>query len=905
MNQNREDINASREEERHAIWQLAETRPWEVVSLEFLDEETERALVQGWRNAGVKALSPQSQRLYACDCIEHVLPLYKQVYPDGRVIEDGLEMSRRLAVGETSNYEVHRFAKAIERVRSKIAYQSLSQEQRMSLFFLWGAFVATATDTQWQENFLNMEDDVAATLAAKSASEAVYLAELHESREDNKREQAREEEWQAKRVLWYLAEEHPEYGLEGRVGAYATTIPPGKYRAALDVYKNPTAGELKQELKNANGALRGLLTDEDVYIWDASGAIHMTVAEHLGLAYNDIATMHLRAVPSAKRPGYGLDIFVDWEGERAPRDYRAHPYFQSRPELGRRWDITFKDRHEVGAVSYSKEMLEALLARNGWSKTRAAQELGVSLESLMGAIKRHGAVVPEEFKNAGRVTRYSKEAVEQALERNDWNQVRAAKEIGMTQGNLSSYMKKHGIVPPEDYQGSGRRPTYDRDELEAYLLALDWDFAEAASAMGLEEKALRDMIWRYRIEVPGGTRRWNEKKYNEHEIKDLLDECGWQYEVAAKRMGLAPSTLRGLVNRYRIRKDTPAEVGASSPRRVTQMGNPSTPVRRNKKASIRALPAPPSYIKNRTSVDVTLQEKVGAKRVAHKGDATQEQISRLAKKDPSEAIKAPAISPKLFYDLAEYHPVEATLNPAFEMLTLEDPARWTKLLHENVENWLDKAQLFFDVNKSNEENFAFSYDCINRVWPIYEKFAKKKGSPWTEISKARNILRLYIRRGASHEDVTTAEYSIRKLHAQAMEEKADPPTEYNKARLIAMQEVIAVFADAFGRNVARVAYAVRHAIAYFVYSQTHSQKKSQVAFAEEAIWQWSRAIEYVKGAAKPPRPIVDDTGYDLPDVLDHGEQEDPFQRWRIGKKSTSKQLPSGRNLVGDFFEQIN
>lgn len=306
-----------------------------------------------------------------------------------------------------------------------------------------------------------------------------------------------------------------------------------------------------------------------------------------------------------------------------------------------------------------------------------------------------------------------------------------------------------------------------------------------------------------------------------------------------------------------------------------------------------------------------LHETVGARRVAHKGDATEEQISRLVKKDPSEAIKAPAIDPRLFYDLVEDHPVEATLNPAFEMLILEDPGRWKKLLHENVENWLDKAQLFFDVNKSNEENFAFSYDCINRVWPIYEKYAKKKGSPWTDISKARNILRLYIRRGASHEDVTTAEYSIRKLHAQAIQEKADPPTEYNKARLIAMQEVISVFADAFARNIARVAYGVRHAIAYFVFSQTHSRKKSQAAFAEEAIWQWSRAIEYAKGTAKLPRPMAAEQDLALPDVLDHGEQEDPFQRWRIGKnvqrstkKSGVKQLAHRGHIVGAFFENI-
>jgi len=139
------------------------------------------------------------------------------------------------------------------------------------------------------------------------------------------------------------------------VGAYFTTIPaPRRQGQHIDIYKNPSQGEITKTLEwGGMHALRGLLDGDDAYLWDADVAIHRDVITALGWQAKDL--FHLTLYPGHLAPA----IDVSYSLPCPPIDWRTHPFFAERPKL-------FSDPRLMFWESYSKMDLP----RQNWTDAK-------------------------------------------------------------------------------------------------------------------------------------------------------------------------------------------------------------------------------------------------------------------------------------------------------------------------------------------------------------------------------------------------------------------------------------------------------------------------------------------------------------------------------------------------------
>jgi len=127
---------------------------------------------------------------------------------------------------------------------------------------------------------------------------------------------------------------------------------------------------------------------------------------------------------------------------------------------------------------------------------------------------------------------------------------------------------------------------------------------------------------------------------------------------------------------------------------------------------------------------MTKRSKVGARShqaVSADPQATEVEIRAMSRKNPIGALQHPNCPAALWWLLAGHHPAEAQACVLFELMTLENPEKWTAIL-ETLENQKVlaatrqiKDQIAEQFKKlSKEDCRRFLADCAERVLPLFE-----------------------------------------------------------------------------------------------------------------------------------------------------------------------------------------
>jgi transposase-like protein len=216
----------------------AKTHPWyveqnPVLGLLFLEEPAVQekmavALAEGWRVTGLNALTPRNQRLYACDCAEHVLHFFEEKYPDDKRPRKAINVARHYANGDQTVKKA-KLSSASSSAHdgaypaSKEASRALEEPKSPGWLAVYHAANSashaanSAADSAAERAAIVVRDAAAKAVisAASAASAALFSASEAAS------EAAREAEgqWQEDRVRHYYAMEHPEYQRPEAVGA--------------------------------------------------------------------------------------------------------------------------------------------------------------------------------------------------------------------------------------------------------------------------------------------------------------------------------------------------------------------------------------------------------------------------------------------------------------------------------------------------------------------------------------------------------------------------------------------------------------------------------------------------------------------------------------------------------------
>ncbi len=156
----------------------------------------------------------------------------------------------------------------------------------------------------------------------------------------------------------------------GQVGAYYTTQLSWSSEQPFDIYKNPSYTEITKTMgfDTELEPVRGLLDGNNVYLWQATKAVHRDVIDKLGWQHKDLFLLTL--YPAGKRGSNKLAIDVCGLGEFWPTDWRTHPYFASVPKF-------FVDRQVEWWQSYAKPEGPLLSWSDAWSRRQQAKQGGV------------------------------------------------------------------------------------------------------------------------------------------------------------------------------------------------------------------------------------------------------------------------------------------------------------------------------------------------------------------------------------------------------------------------------------------------------------------------------------------------------------------------------------------------
>jgi hypothetical protein len=141
-----------------------------------------------------------------------------------------------------------------------------------------------------------------------------------------------------------------------------------------------------------------------------------------------------------------------WNKSRAARQLKVSRHIFS--ELCKnRSDLfppeVFKRRDQVPAISKT-QMMEAL-KKNDWDKSKTAQELNLTIGWVQKFCSKHRHEFPvdvlEQWDSRRRV---SKTKMVEALERHEWNKVRAARELGISLLRAEVFCSQNGRLFPVD-----------------------------------------------------------------------------------------------------------------------------------------------------------------------------------------------------------------------------------------------------------------------------------------------------------------------------------------------------------------------------------------------------------------------------------------------------------------------
>jgi hypothetical protein len=170
----------------------------------------------------IASLDEKQQRLFACDCAEHVLHLFEQEYPEDKRPRNAIEVSRQYAEGQAN---LHQLKEASESAKSASHYAiqvsgrpiSINAAAHAARSAQWAAWDTTGLVHLNPVGFVDMTQFDASFAASYNARQAAGIALLAGKNDKHNRivkrrkayEQAlqtasaAEREWQLERAQWY------------------------------------------------------------------------------------------------------------------------------------------------------------------------------------------------------------------------------------------------------------------------------------------------------------------------------------------------------------------------------------------------------------------------------------------------------------------------------------------------------------------------------------------------------------------------------------------------------------------------------------------------------------------------------------------------------------------------------
>ena len=216
--------------------------------------------------------------------------------------------------------------------------------------------------------------------------------------------------------------------------------------------------------------------------------------------------------------------------------------------------------------------------------------------------------------------------------------------------------------------------------------------------------------------------------------------------------------------------------------------------------------------------------------------ATAEEVQSLSNKEPLAAAVHPNCPEKLWWYLAERHPVEALANPASQLFLLESPERWAEMEAKQSIYWIIGNEDALPLAAHR----LFAVDCAEHVLSVFERQCPQDKRP----RHALQVARAFAKGDANDRDLLAA-------YNEAHEAAEDMQRVSNGTRG-AKQES---------------AYAARHAAWSACYATNTtfppppgtSFSASAMGFAADAahhtgtgfdaetIWQWRLLLRYLQG----------------------------------------------------------
>lgn len=123
------------------------------------------------------------------------------------------------------------------------------------------------------------------------------------------------------------------------------------HRHDVEIYKNPTRGELSALIKDSSSDfLRAYLTSDSLYVWEPSTGLHYSIREHMGLDKNKVLGIYLFYNPSHHND---IDVQVtdSTKGTKWFHNPNVAGWIRSRPVWWSNPDdivVSYFDEAEVG-----------------------------------------------------------------------------------------------------------------------------------------------------------------------------------------------------------------------------------------------------------------------------------------------------------------------------------------------------------------------------------------------------------------------------------------------------------------------------------------------------------------------------------------------------------------------------
>lgn len=203
---------------------------------------------------------------------------------------------------------------------------------------------------------------------------------------------------------------------------------------------------------------------------------------------------------------------------------------------------------------------------------------------------------------------------------------------------------------------------------------------------------------------------------------------------------------------------------------------------------------------------------------------------RIGAHDPDayDALQDPFCDTGLWWELAKKDPFVAMESPLFQLLTLEDPARWGAILPKTTDEWLD---LYVETLVPRQERMRWAIECLERVLPIFPNKRVKES-----IRLRKSFADGHIPESAFEEKLSSFKLSISTISNDLVNQTvAEDKRMVCWAARAGTEEMVAHWASE----------AVKFHALYRNGEPNTQSPKTKAAGEAEKRWQWHRLLQYL------------------------------------------------------------